>query len=165
GHTISGVGIFSNNAALSTRGAITCAVANFATISAQSGDLILGRFAVVVFNGSTGLLQNLVGSNLFIDSSIVNNLGSVTVNAGGSVAFNNAALDMPAGETCALRGGVLGTVQLTVNSGATLNGYGQLTGNLVNSSAAVDFYGPMIVEGNLINNSGGTILVRSAQTE
>ncbi len=160
GGLIAGTGTITSNNLLSGYGTIIKNLTNAGTVTAKSGSLLIGGVGTTVTN--TGLLQNNPGANLFVQSSFLTNGGNVTVNAGGSVIFD-ASLSFTSSKTLAMRGGILGTPTLTNFAGGTVNGYGQLTGNLTNSGS-VDFYNSMTIEGNLTNNVGGTMLVRNAQT-
>jgi hypothetical protein len=140
------------------QGNISVNVSNAGTVNAKSGNMILNGASFT----NTGLVKNSVGSNLFIESSTVNNAGNIEANAAGAIVFD-AAISNNAGKTVKLLGGTLATPTLTNNAGGTVTGFGNLSGNLVNSGS-VEFYGPTNVVGNFTNEVGGDLLVRNNQT-
>lgn len=160
GASLTSTGAFTQGAtgSFSGRGLVNGIVSNAGTINAKSGNL--------TFNGgsftNTGLVKNSVGSNLFVESASVSNLGNIEVNSSGSVVFD-AAISNQAGKTITLLGGTLATPTLTNAVGGTVKGFGALSGNLVNAGS-VEFYGPTNVIGDVANQAGATILVRNNQT-
>ncbi|MHB1214227.1 MAG: beta strand repeat-containing protein [Thiobacillus sp.] len=161
GGSLLGVDTITQNAASSLSGfGIVSAdsISNAGTINAKSGNLILAGNTF----SNTGLLKNSVGSNLFIEAATVSNQGNIEVNSAGSVVFD-AAITNAAGKNVTLLGGTLATPTLTNEAGGNVKGFGALSGNLTNAGS-VEFYGPTNIVGDVLNQSGGTILVRNNQT-
>lgn len=160
GGMTTGTGALTNNNLLIGTGILNNigGVNNAGTLNAKSGN-----FTVVSDSfTNTGLVKNSVGSNLFIESTTVSNLGNIETNSSGSVVFD-AAITNTATKTVNLLGGTLATPTLTNAAGGTVTGFGTLTGNLVNAGS-VEFYGPTSVVGDFTNQAGGTLLVRNNQT-
>ncbi|WP_428937018.1 DPP IV N-terminal domain-containing protein [Fontivita pretiosa] len=154
--TIGGAGMLKINTAgiFTGRGHISANVDNTGIIQAKSGSLL---FSGNSFSNS-GLLANATGASVYVDSPIVGNTGNVVVNP-GYIIFD-APIGIRFNKSLALRGGTLGTPTLTNNG--SLNGFGQLAGNLDNF-ASVDFYGSSAIIGNVNNEAGGFLKVRNDQ--
>jgi hypothetical protein len=144
--------------ALNGNGAVTTDIVNGGTVDARSGNLVLAGSNFT----NTGLVRNSVGSNLFINSASVAHTGSIEVNAAGAVVFAGNVSNT-SGETVTMNGGSLSTAGLTNDSGATISGFGSLTGNITNAGS-VDFFGNTSLVGDLGNQVGGHFLVRNDQT-
>jgi hypothetical protein len=129
---------------------------NAGTLMAQSGNLLINYPNL----NSSGLLSNGVAANLFINSASITNTGNITVNAQGGVVFA-APLTNGVGQTITLNGGALSAPQIT--NGGSITGFGQISGDLVNSGISVTFIGPTQIVGNVTNAAGANITVRNSQ--
>src|SRR5262249_18398074 len=109
-------------------------------------------------NGLLGVPAQTGRLDPFIDLQ----LADVTVEAGGLV-INDSAFSNTAGHTFSLLGGVLSVPGLTNFPGATIKGFGQLTGDFTNNGSA-SFFGPMQIVGTFLNKPTGIVAVRNAQT-
>ena len=83
-------------------------------------------------------------------------------NASGSVVFK-IPIGNGAGRSISLLGGTLAAPSVSNSVGGVVSGFGQITGDFINSGSA-SFFGPTQILGNLNNNAGALIAVRNAQT-
>src|SRR5213075_1555731 len=111
---------------------------------------------------NAGTLKNSTGGSLFVKSSSVSNTGSIVVNAAGAINFDQPITNSAGGQI-SLLGGVMAAPSVTNSVGGTVNGFGQITGNFINSGSTT-FLGPTQIVGNFTNNAGATVAVRNAQT-
>jgi hypothetical protein len=129
-------------------------------IIAQSGNLTIP--AGVLLRMFSGSLQNAVGANLFVQTSVQGStMDDLVANAQGSIVFSNPWVNFT-GHSITLNGGAVAAPTLTNNSGGTITGFGQLNGNVTNVgnvtlNGATQFIGPVL------NQSTGSIIVSNNQ--
>jgi hypothetical protein len=155
-----GAGTLNNTGSLSGTGTLFSneTLSNNGTFSSSSGDVVILSGATIS-NGSAGLLRNGPASNLRIQTTNFTNQGNIEVNAGGAIEMVTD-LSIPAAHTMTMKGGLFSnTGQITIASGGSLAGFGQIDSNLVNHGSAT-FAGSMNVLGNL--TSDGTIVARDS---
>jgi hypothetical protein len=130
---------------------------------------------------NAGVIQAICGAlNLFSDGSIVNagtlgnkplaaltvwswgpekvsNQGTIQVNAGGGVAVYEELVNEPNG-VVELLGGTLAATTITQKAGATLRGFGRITGNVViEPNAIIKLTGPTSIVGDVTIGAGATL--------
>ena len=139
-------------------------IQNQGTIQAKGGALLLHSFASIT---NTGALENTALSSLHIQTvEDVNNFGTIEVNAGGGVAFDCNLVNEP-NAVITLLNGTLAATTITQKAGATLKGFGGITGDIIiEPNAVVELTGPTNIVGNitlgegaLLDISNGTVLV------
>jgi hypothetical protein len=143
---------------LGGRGSVDVVVDNAGTVEAKSGNLVIGGDTFT----NRGLVRNAVGASLFVESPTVAHTGGIEVNAAGAVVFDRPVTNAP-GQQVDLKGGALGTPTLTNASGATMRGFGTVTGKVVNQGE-VDLFGPSAVVGDLDNQAGAHFVARNDRT-
>jgi hypothetical protein len=161
GAIINGTGTFatSSTGILRGSGKLNCgALNNSGTLLGDTGALTISSPILQNF----GTLENNSGASLFVKSTSLTNSGNIVVNGGGAVNFD-VDLSNPTGHSITLIGGTLATPNLTNASGATINGFGQITANLGNKGS-ISFIGPTQVVGTFDNQLGAVVNVRNAQT-
>ena len=147
------------------------------------GDQLRNKGQIYAYGGSlavssegpllnSGVLANYPLSSLHIKSATdVNNLGTIEVNAGGGVAFDCNLVNEP-NETISLLGGTLAAKTVTQSAGATFQGFGGITGNVViNPNGIIKLTGPTNIVGNVnipenarLEISDGTTLITGHTT-
>ncbi len=142
---------------------------NKGNIYAFGGSLAIGSFGPII---NSGLLANKPSASLHITYVIAqggdfNNPGTIEVNAGGGVTFDCNLINEPNG-VIRLLGGTLGATKITQKAGATLEGDGKISGNLLlqeNSRAALtgptEIYGDVQIDANaILDINDGTTLIK-----
>jgi len=139
-------------------------ILNHGKIQAKGGSLVLHSLASLI---NDGVLENTAVSSLHIQvAEGVNNSGTIVVNAGGGVAFDCNLVNEP-NAVITLLNGTLAAKTITQKAGATLKGFGGITGDIViEPDAVVELVGPTNVVGNMtigegavLDISNGTVLV------
>ena len=155
-----GAGTLNNTGSLSGIGTLLSneTLVNNGTLSSSGGDLVILAGATLS-NGSSGLLRNAPASNFRIQTTNFTNQGNIEVNAGGAMQMATD-LSIPAAHAMTMKGGLFTNGgQVTIATGATLAGFGQIDSNFVNHGSAT-FAGSMLVLGNLTND--GTVTARDS---
>ena len=146
---------------------------NNGKIYAFGGSLAIGSFGPTIIN--SGLLSNLPASSLQItyvtgQGGSVNNEGTIETNAGGGVTFDCNLVNEPNG-TIELLGGNLAATTITQKAGATFEGFGGITGDVIiepNSpsepNSIIRLTGPTNVVGDVSVDSGATLEISDGQT-
>jgi hypothetical protein len=141
-------------------------IANKGTIRATADSLVLYSSGRVT---NIGTLVNKPLSTLHIKSAEdVNNIGTIEVNAGGGVAFDCNLVNEP-NAVIKLLGGTLAAKTITQKAGATFQGFGGITSNVViESYGVIKLTGPTnivgdvnIAENAILEISDGTVLITS----
>jgi hypothetical protein len=157
-------GNFTNSAGASITGSGVLygmgSLTNAGTIKGQYGNLTLLSFTGTITN--TGSISNAPGTTLTIDAPAFVHQGQLTVNAGGAVDVTCAFSDSN-GSSIKLLGGILSAPTFTHVAGATLNGFGGITGDFINEGNAV-FYGATNIAGNVTNAPGAVLLFQNQQS-
>jgi len=115
---------------------------------------------------NTGTLKNGPGTSLTVTfwhppAPDMSNQGTVEVNAGGAVAFDCNNLSNEPGATVKLCGGTLAARTVIQKAGATLEGFGTVTGNIIiDPNATVVLTGPTNIVGDVTVAKGATLEVR-----
>ena len=138
---------------------------NDGTIKSQYGNLSLLSLPMGGYTGTitnNGSLSNSPGTTLTIDAPAFVHRGQLTVNAGGAVDVTCAFSDSN-GSSIQLRGGILSAPAFTHVPGATLNGFGGITGDFVNEGNAV-FYGATNIAGSVTNAPGAVLVFQNQQS-
>lgn len=114
---------------------------------------------------NTGTLRNSPGTSLtliFWPSFVpdVKNQGTIEINADGAVVFDCNNLNNEPNATIKLYGGTLAAKTVTQEAGATLEGFGGITGDLViEPNAVIKLTGPTNIVGNVNIAEGATLEV------
>jgi hypothetical protein len=120
---------------------------------------------------NTGILVNGPGTSLTIvveklvaadlaGAPLVDNYGIIEVASDGSVVFDCNLVNEPNG-VLKLLGGTLAAKTVTQKAGATLEGFGGITGDLViEPNAVIKLTGPTNVVGDVKITEGGTLEIR-----
>ena len=94
----------------------------------------------------------------------IKNKGMIEVNAGGGVAFNGELNNEPNG-VIKLKNGVIAAALITHSEGATLEGFGGITGDLVmQANSLVKLTGPTYIIGNLYIGPGAELQISEGTT-
>jgi hypothetical protein len=131
---------------------------NAGTLQA-SGPLTVGVGGMLV---NQGVLKNSPVASMNIgyfmgEPKDVNNLGTIEVNAGGGIALETNLVNKP-NAAIVLRDGTLAAPTITQSAGASLQGFGTITGNLTLApSAHVEFTGPTRLVGDLVIGKGAIL--------
>lgn len=131
---------------------------NAGTLQA-SGPLTVGIGGTLV---NQGVLKNSPVASMNIgyfmgEPKDVNNLGTIEVNAGGGIAVETNLVNKP-NAAIVLRDGTLAAPTITQSAGASLQGFGTITGHLILApSAHVEFTGPTRLVGDLVISKGATL--------
>jgi len=158
--------------------AVTSPFINKGKIYATGGELIVATYDLL---SNTGTIGNTALTSLNVMHfgglmnvgvpSDMNNLGAIEVNAGGGVAFDCDLVNEPNG-VIKLLNGTLAAKTITQKAGATFEGFGGITGNVViDPNATIKLTGPTnivgdltIEEGATLDISDGTVLVTGLTT-
>jgi hypothetical protein len=139
-------------------------IRNQGRIQAKGGSLLLHSFASLT---NDGVLENIALSSLHIQTvDDVNNFGTVEINAGGGVAFDCNLVNEP-NAIITLLNGTFAATTITQKAGATLKGFGGITGDIIiEPNAVVELTGPTNIVGNMtigdgaiLNISNGIVLL------
>jgi hypothetical protein len=141
---------------------------NQGAIYAEGGGLVLHAGRTIT---NSGVLGNMPNSSLTLTPFDVNNFGTIEVNAGDGVTFDCNMVNEPNG-VVKLLGGTLAGTMITQKAGATFEGFGNITGNVViEPNAVIKLTGPTnivgdltIEEGATLDISDGTVLVTGLTT-
>jgi hypothetical protein len=114
---------------------------------------------------NSGILANYPLSSLHIRSAEdVNNLGTIEVNAGGGVAFD-CNLVNETNSVIKLRGGTLAATSITQSAGATFEGFGGITGNvMINPNGLIELIGPTNIVGDVTVEHNAVLEISNGQT-
>ena len=147
-------------------------LSNKGKIYATGGDLtvatsdFLPNFGIIGNTPTTTLNVMIIGVELDGVSLDVNNCGTIEINASGGVSFDCNLVNEP-NSVVKLLGGTLAAQFITQKAGATFEGFGGITGNLIiESNALIELTGPTnivgnvtIEEGAILDISDGTVFV------
>jgi hypothetical protein len=137
-------------------GSISPTLVNQGTTTAASGNLTLNGASF----SNSGTLITGPGAGMFVNASTsLIHTGTISVGPASVMTFAQP-ISTIAGRTTTLSGGLLSAPSITVASGATLSGFGQVQGDLVNSGVAT-FIASSQVIGSLTNNAGAILHVRN----
>ena len=94
-----------------------------------------------------------------------NNLGTITANAGGGVAFDNDLTNMPGG-TIQLLGGSFAANNIIQKAGATFQGFGSIAGNIIEieDNGLIELTGPTNIIGNMVIGANATLEISDGTT-
>jgi len=96
--------------------------------------------------------------------SDMSNFGTIEVNAGGGVAFDCNLVNEPNG-TIKLLGGTLAGQTITQKAGASLQGFGGITGDVViDPDGIIKLTGPTNIIGDVTISSGATLQISDGLT-
>jgi len=114
---------------------------------------------------NTGVLANHPLSSLHIKSPAdVNNFGTIEVNVGGGVAFDCNLVNETNG-VIELRGGTLAATSITQSAGATFEGFGGISGDiLIEPTALIKLAGPTNIVGDVEIGENGTLEISDGST-
>ncbi len=114
---------------------------------------------------NTGVLGNNSSSSLHIKpGEDVNNQGIIEVNAGGGVAFDCNLVNDPNG-AIELVGGNLAATTITQKDGATFEGFGGITGDVViEDNGIIKLTGPTNIVGDVTIPADATLRISDGQT-
>ena len=146
---------------------------NKGKIYATGGGLTVATYDFLSNTGTIGnstltslnVMQKEVVMDIGVPSDM-HNFCTIEVNAGGGVAFDCNVVNEPNG-VVKLLGGILAATTFTQKAGATFEGFGGITGNLViDPNAIIKLSGPTNIVGDLaieesamLDISNGTVLV------
>jgi len=135
---------------------------NDARIYAYGGSLAIASEDGLI---NEGVLGNHALSSLHIGPTVdVNNNDTMTVNAGGGVAFDSNLVNEPNG-IIKLLGGTLAATSITQTADANFAGFGLITGDiLIESGAKIELTGPTNVFGDVNIPAGATLEISDGQT-
>ncbi len=137
---------------------------NKGIIYAAYGSLVMPSGGPIV---NTGIMGNKPLASLHMWSPAdVNNYGTIEVNAGGGVAFDCNMVNEP-NAVVKLLNGILAAKTIIQKAGATFQGFGGITGNVViEPNAVVELTGPTNIVGDVtigenasLEISDGTVLI------
>jgi hypothetical protein len=115
---------------------------------------------------NTGTLKNSPGASIRtrIGPSDQSNQGLIEVHSAGAVAFDCNLTNEPNGIIKVL-GGTLAAAKITQKAGATLQGFGGITGNLViDPNGLIKLTGPTNIVGNVNISKGATLEISDGTT-
>ncbi len=114
---------------------------------------------------NSGILANYALSSLYIKpAEDVNNLGTIEVNAGGGVAFDCNLVNETNG-VIELRGGTLAATSITQSAGATFEGFGGISGDiLIEPTGLIRLSGPTNIVGDVEIDENGTLEISDGST-
>ena len=143
-------------------------IRNKGTLFASSGVLFLSSQGAMTNTGTLG--NKPLGSLHIKPAEDVNNQGTIEVNGGGGVAFDCNVVNDP-NALIQLRGGFLAASNITQKAGATFEGFGGITGNVViepNSASEpnsiIRLTGPTNIVGDVNIESGATLEISDGTT-
>ena len=115
---------------------------------------------------NTGTLINRAGASLTVIVSVaeVNSVGTIEVNADGSVVFDCNLVNEP-NAVIRLLGGTLAAETITQSAGATFEGFGGITGDVViEANGVIDVNGPTNIVGDVSIAPNATLEIRDGTT-
>ncbi|MGD8500955.1 MAG: hypothetical protein PVJ86_09925 [Phycisphaerales bacterium] len=115
---------------------------------------------------NTGILANCPGTSLtvMISAPDVSNQGTIEVNSDGSILFDCILANDP-NATIKLLGGTLAAKTITQSAGATFEGFGGITGDvLVNPDGIIRLTGPTNIVGDVTIEDGATLEISDGTT-
>ncbi len=148
-------------------------VVNEGTITALSGNLAVYADGQI---SNTGLLESKIGSSLHLEMGVsdFNNFGQIKVKANGAVTVKSGkifgepgvcTLNNESNATINLYGGALAAGQIMQKAGATLQGFGSITGDiLIEFGAKIELTGPTNIVGDVNIPTGATLEISDGQT-
>lgn len=160
--------IFENN----VNGMITgCGVISVGSLLQNKGMICasMGPLLIYISEGSptnTGTLKNNVGATLNIHTSNVdvNNQGVIETNGMGAVVLDCNLVNEPNG-TIKLLGGTLAGQTITQKAGATLQGFGGITGDVViGPDGIIKLTGPTNIVGDVEIKNDATLQISDGLT-
>jgi len=142
-------------------------IRNRGAIRASTGTLLLYTEGSLT---NSGMLKNSIGAGLHIRGRTaaciadVNNQGTVEVSAEGSVVFDCNLVNEPNG-VVKLLGGTLAAQKVTQSPGATLEGFGGITGNVViDPNGIMKLTGPTNIVGDVTISQNATLEISDGTT-
>lgn len=135
---------------------------NKGQIYAYGGSLAIASEGGLI---NEGVLGNHALASLHIMPTVdVNNNATITVNAGGGVAFDCNLRNDPNG-VITLLGGTLAATSITQTADANFAGFGGITGDiLIESGAKIELTGPTNIVGDVNIPTGATLEISDGQT-
>ncbi|MCX5638498.1 MAG: hypothetical protein NTX52_12515 [Planctomycetota bacterium] len=144
---------------------------NAGLICSEGGSLVLISFGGGSTSGivNTGTLRNSPGTSLTAKMLVpvpdVNNLGRIEVNADGAITFDCNNLNNEPTGIIKLYGGTLVAGEITQKAGATLQGFGGITGDVViDPSGIIKLTGPTNVVGDVEIKNDATLQISDGLT-
>jgi hypothetical protein len=137
-------------------------IRNQGTIYANGGSLALSGGGPLL---NSGLLGNSPLSSLHIKPAVdVNNFGTIEVNAGGGVAFDCNMVNEP-NAVIKLLGGTIAAKTITQSDGASFEGFGGITGNvIINPNGIISLTGPTNIVGDVTIENNAVLEISNGQT-
>jgi len=174
GGELDGGSVFNNNGVITGSGLVLGAPPiNKGQICASSGALTIASEEPfcnmgTICNTSTGFLRitevNVLWNDTMYTPGDANNLSTIEVRAGGSIAFDCNLANEPDG-TIKLLGGTLAAATITQSANATFEGFGGITGNLViNPNGIIRLTGPTNIVGDVNITANATLEVSDGTT-
>jgi hypothetical protein len=157
---------------------ITGSISGFGYLLTHNRELFYNKGKIYAFGGSLvviteGLLNiGIIGNAPLASVNVMHmvplqylsNLGTIEVNAGGGVAFDCNVVNQP-NAFIKLHGGTLASQKITQKSGATLQGFGGITGNVViDPDGIIKLTGPTNIVGNVEIKNDATLEVSDGLT-
>ncbi|MCK5563626.1 MAG: hypothetical protein KAJ07_00125 [Planctomycetes bacterium] len=132
-------------------------LSNDGVIKASNGTLVLYSGGEL---SNDGKLENSALCSLFVNAAAdINNAGEIVVNAEGGVGFNGNLINNPAG-IIRMYDGTLSAVEIRQQSGASLEGFGAISGDLViEDGAVVSLTGSTNIIGDVTIGAGASLAV------
>jgi hypothetical protein len=154
GATIEGYGNIHSDTAINNKG----------LIQSLAGSLVVSSWAdpKITVTTNSGVLKNSPGTTLAVMSfgPDVSNQGTVEINAEGTVTFDGKLTNEPNG-IVKLLGGTLAASTVVEKAGATLQGFGGITGNItIDPGAAIILTGATNIVGDVAVAKGGELEIR-----
>ena len=154
GATIEGYGNIHSDTAINNKG----------LIRSLAGSLVVSSWGdpKITMTTNSGTLRNSAGTTLAVMSfgPDVSNQGTVEINAEGTVTFDGKLTNEPNG-VVKLLGGTLAAPTVVEKAGATLQGFGGITGNItIDPGAALILTGATNIVGDVTVAKGGELEIR-----
>jgi hypothetical protein len=137
---------------------------NAGVIRAFGGCLLLHSSGNMV---NTGTLVNSPGTSLtvIVSTDNINNQGIVTINNDGAIVFDCNNLNNEPNAIVTLLGGTLAATTITQKQGATLQGFGGITGDVViDPDGIIKLTGPTNVIGDVEIKNNATLQISDGLT-
>lgn len=134
---------------------------NNGTLYAYAGALAIASEGPLL---NTGTLTNTAVSSLHIKPvEDVNNFGTIEVNAGGGVAFDCNLVNEP-NAVIKLLGGTLAAAKITQKAGATFQGFGGITGDvIIDPNGIIRLTGPTNIVGDVTIENNAVLEISDGQ--
>lgn len=161
-----GSGILFTAADLINSGSIVASAGNLTVFAHHHGKEIINN----------GTLENNVGSSLHLEVGVndVNNNGFIIVNANGSITVkfeplytepNDCTLNNEPNGVIKLFGGILSAATVVQKAGATFEGFGGITGDIIiDPNGLIELTGPTNIIGDVNIPAGATLRISDGQT-